>query len=149
MSKLKIEKAKILWKDRKRVLGLPLSFTRYEVSDDRLITRKGFFSTETDEILLYRILDIKLTRSAGQKLFGVGTIHLYNADQTNSSLDIVNIKKPDKIRRFLSKQIEDQRISKGIAGREISGAGYDHHQHENNGDHDHAHDVPAESLTDD
>ena len=27
---------KFLWKDRKRYLGMPLSFTRYQLSDDRL-----------------------------------------------------------------------------------------------------------------
>ena len=46
------EKDAVLWHDRKRVLGMPLSFTVYEVTDDRFILRKGFCRTETDEILL-------------------------------------------------------------------------------------------------
>jgi len=29
-------KIQYLWKDRKRYLGLPLSFTRYAMSEDRL-----------------------------------------------------------------------------------------------------------------
>lgn len=41
------EKDAVLWHDRKRVLGMPLSFTVYEVTDDRFILRKGFFRTET------------------------------------------------------------------------------------------------------
>ena len=36
------EKDAVLWHDRKRVLGMPLSFTVYEVTDDRFILRKGF-----------------------------------------------------------------------------------------------------------
>ena len=31
-----MEPIEYLWKDRKRFLGMPLSFTRYRLSDDRL-----------------------------------------------------------------------------------------------------------------
>ena len=112
----------ILWKDRKRILGLPISFTVYEVDNDRLTIRKGLFRTETDEILLYRILDIKLVRTLGQKIFGVGTITLYSADQSHSTFAIQNIKKPDAVRKFLSRIVERERTAKGITGREIVGA---------------------------
>ncbi len=77
--KLEVERAEVLWKDRKRVLGMPLSFTRYEVTADRLILHRGFFNSVTDEVLLYRIMDIRLARSLGQKLFGVGTVTLISS----------------------------------------------------------------------
>ncbi|MDL2258554.1 PH domain-containing protein [Eubacteriales bacterium OttesenSCG-928-K08] len=111
-----------LWKDRKRILGMPISFTRYEVTSDRLILKKGFFRTETNELLLYRILDIKLVRTLSQKIFGVGTIILYSADQSHNTLELQNIKKSDAVRKFLSKIVEQERNSKGITGREIYGA---------------------------
>ena len=112
-----------LWKDRKRILGMPLSFTKYEISKERLIMHKGLFRTETDELLLYRIMDIKLVRTFSQKLFGVGSIILYCADRSNSELEIKNIKKPDAVRRFLSKIVEQERTSKGLTGRELYGVG--------------------------
>lgn len=111
----------ILWKDRKRFLGMPLSFTRYEVTDDRLVTSVGLFSTETDEILLYRILDLKMRRSFGQKLCGVGTIVLYTADKSNKTLELLNVKRPNQVRNFLSKAVETVRLNMGLAGREIYG----------------------------
>ena len=86
------QQGKVLWHDRKRILGMPISFTRYEVDDSRLTMRKGFFRTETDELLLYRVLDIKMVRTLGQKLFGVGTLSLYCADQSNRTLELVSIK---------------------------------------------------------
>ena len=122
MSKTVADAYKPLWKDRKRILGLPLSFTKYEVTEDRLITRKGLFSTETNELLLYRIMDIKLVRKFGQKIFGVGTLLLYCADRSDSELKIVNVKKSDAVRRFLSKIVEQERTSKGLTGRELYGA---------------------------
>ena len=110
-----------IWKDRKRVLGMPITFTKYEVTADRLINRTGFFRTETDELLLYRIIDIRMTQSLGQKMFGVGTITLYCADKSTGVIELKNIKKPDAVRKFLSKIVEQERSSKGIIGREIYG----------------------------
>ena len=101
---------------------MPLSFTVYEVDDSRFTTRKGFFRTETDEILLYRILDLKLVRTFGQKLCGVGSITLYSADQSNNTFVIKNIKKPEQVWKFLSRIVERERAAKGITGREIVGA---------------------------
>ncbi len=119
-----------LWRDRKRILGMPLSFTRYSVEDERVITKAGLLRTEVNEILLYRILDIRLVRTLGQKLCGVGTITLYTADSNQSTFELKNIKKPDKVRRFLSKIIEQRREEKRVQGKEMFGvAGGIHGDH--------------------
>ena len=52
-----MEPIQYLWKDRKRHLGLPLSFTRYSLSEDRLFCEKGFLNLKSDEVLLYRVMD--------------------------------------------------------------------------------------------
>lgn len=122
MNTLTDEEAPPLWKDRKRILGMPITFTKYEVTADRLVNSQGLFHTEVNELLLYRILDIKMSRSLWQKLFGVGTIVLYCADQSHSTFALENIKKPNAVRKFLSKLVEQERTLKGITGREIYGA---------------------------
>ena len=119
--KIEVEHDEILWKDRRRRFGLPLSFTRYEVSEDRLILRKGFFKTVTDEILIYRIMDIRLTRSLWQKMFGVGTVTLFSTDKSHPSVELISVKDSDKIRRYMSKLIEAQRVARGISSREFLG----------------------------
>jgi len=118
-NKLSVEKEKVLWKDRRRRLGLPLSFTRYEVDESRLIIRKGFFKTETDEIMIYRIMDISLVRTLGQKILGVGTITLISTDKSLPKLTLKNIKRSNEVMSFISKLIEKQRFEKGITGREF------------------------------
>ena len=40
-----------LWKDRKRYFGLPLSFTRYALSEDRLFLSVGLLSIKDDDVL--------------------------------------------------------------------------------------------------
>ena len=101
--RLDIEEEPVLWKDRKRFLGLPISFTRYEVSPTRFIIRAGLFSTDTEEVLLYRVLDLKLKRTFWQKLFGVGTITIHTMDQTARVAEFKNIKGSEKVRQFLGK----------------------------------------------
>ncbi|MDO4564465.1 MAG: PH domain-containing protein [Clostridia bacterium] len=113
----------ILWKDRKRILGLPLSFTKYALDKDRLYIKVGFFSSETNELLLYRVLDIKSYRTFWQKICRVGSVSLYSADKSHSILELKNIKNSEKVRKFLSVLIEQRRSEKGITGREMYGTG--------------------------
>lgn len=112
----------VLWKDRRRYLGLPLSFTIYTLDNNRLYVKKGLFNSVTDELLLYRILDVRLTRTLGQKMFGVGSITLTSADQSSPSLLIKNIKKSDRTRRLLSNIVERERNEKRVMGKEMFGA---------------------------
>lgn len=112
----------ILWKDRKRILGMPISFTVYSIDNNRLYVKKGLFNSIMDELLLYRILDIKLSRNLIQKIFRVGTITLSTADKTNPVLEIKNVKNSDKIRRLISNIVERERNEKRIMGKEMFGA---------------------------
>jgi hypothetical protein len=111
----------VLWKDRKRFLGMPISFTRYSIDANRFYTKIGFFRTVTNELLLYRIMDIKLVRTLGQKLFGVGTITLFTADQSDNQIIVKSIKNSEKVRRLLSNMVEDERNKRRLVGRELYG----------------------------
>lgn len=122
---LETEETVILWKDRKRYLGMPISFTRYEIDENRFTSRIGFFNTVTNEILLYRILDLKMSQTLWQKIFRVGTLTLFTADRTHSQFPLKNIKKPEKVRRFVSNLVEQERIKHRMTGRELFGVAGD------------------------
>lgn len=108
-----------IWSDRKRTLfGLPLSFTKYALSEERLFIETGLFNKNEDEVRLYRIMDISLSRSFAQRIFGVGTIHCCSADKTLKDFDIVSIKRPKEVKEQLSELIEAQRDSKRVINRE-------------------------------
>lgn len=115
------EKIQYVWKDRKRYLGLPLSFTRYAIREQRLFYSKGFFNTTEDELLLYRILDVKLNRTLGDKLVGVGTITLFTADKTNPELKLERVKRSVYVRDLISKMVEEERSRLNIRGKELFG----------------------------
>ena len=111
---------KFIWKDRKRpIFGLPLSFTRYRLTEEKLIVTTGILSTKEEEVQLYRIMDLTLHRSIWQRMFGVGTIHCCSGDKTTPEFDIKDIKRPAEVKELLSKNIEEQREKKRVSGREF------------------------------
>lgn len=108
-----------VWSDRKRTLfGLPWSFTSYILTDEKLLIVKGFLKQTEEEIRLYRILDMSLTRGLLERVDGVGTIHCCSSDKTASEFDIKRIKDARKVKEMLSDLVEKQRISRGVTVRE-------------------------------
>ena len=108
-----------LWKDRKRYFGLPLSFTRYCLSDDRLFISEGFLTIKDDEILLYRVRDIDTRRTLWQRLFGVGTVVVASSDKTMPNLVLKNIKDPLFVKELIHKQVEETKIKRRVRFGEI------------------------------
>ena len=108
-----------LWKDRKRYLGLPLSFTRYSLSEDRLFLSVGLLSIKDDEVLLYRVRDIDTSRTLWQRLFGVGTVTVISSDKTMPTLVLKNVKDPVFVKELIHKQVEEMKIQRRVRFGEI------------------------------
>lgn len=100
----------ILWSDKRRpFFGLPLSFTRYTLYTDRLTIRSGFLTKRTEDIRLYRILDVSLKQSLGQRLFKLGSIRLQSADAGTPNQFMHDIRYPEEVYRLVSDTAEQQR----------------------------------------
>ena len=108
-----------LWKDRRRYFGMPLSFTRYMLSEDRLFTSVGFLNIKDDEILLYRVRDIDTSRTLWQRLFGVGTVTVVSSDKTMPTLVLKNIKDPVFVKELIHKQVEEMKIQRRVRFGEV------------------------------
>ena len=108
-----------LWKDRKRWLGMPITFTRYALSEDRLFVSEGFLNIKDDEILLYRVRDIDTKRTLWQRLFGVGTVTVMSSDKTMPNLELKNVKDPVFVKELLHKQVEEMKIKRRVRLGEI------------------------------
>ena len=111
------------WKDRKRHLGLPLSFTRYMLSEDRLFLEKGLLNLKADEVLLYRVQDLELTMTLGQRIFGVGTVCVHSSDKSIPHLDLVNVKNPREVKELIHRLVEEAKEKRRIRSMEIMGGG--------------------------
>ena len=121
-------KEEFVWRDRKRTfLGLPWSFTVYKLTEEKLLIETGFFSKKEEEIRLYRIMDLTLRRSFGERLFGLGTVHCCTADKSTPEFDILKVKKAKEVKNLISDLVEKQRDAKRITAREFMDDGDDTH----------------------
>lgn len=117
-----MESIEYLWADRKRFLGMPLSFTRYRLSEDRLFCETGFLSLKSDEVLLYRVRDLRLTMSLGQRIFGVGTVCVVSSDKSMPHLDLKNIKDPRSVKELIHKNVEAAKDRRRMRATELLGS---------------------------
>ena len=117
-----MESIEYLWKDRKRHLGLPLSFTKYSLSEDRLFCETGLFNLKSDEVLLYRVRDLQLNMSLGQRIFGVGTVCVVSSDKSIPHLDLKNVKHPREVKELIHKHVEAAKNKRRMRTTELVGA---------------------------
>lgn len=115
-----ILKKEYLWSDRKRTfLGLPWSFTVYALDEERLYIKSGIFTLKRDEVRLYRIMDVSMRQTFGQRIFGIGTINCCSGDKNLGDFCIENIKNPEYVMELLSSHVEEQRTQKRVVSREF------------------------------
>lgn len=109
----------VVWHDRKRFMGMPLSFTRYYIVKKgnewiKLFRHKGFLSSVIDEVNLYRCFDLTLTATLADKIFGTGSIKVESNDAGMPEFNMYHISNPYKIRDLLSNLIEIERKKRRV-----------------------------------
>lgn len=111
-----------IWTGKKRTLfGLPLSFTRYFLTETKFITRKGLLSIEEDELDLYTVTDKKLVLKFSKRIFGCGSIIMHVVDTDTPIKEVESIKQPREVLALLDKHINIQRDRYRTRGRDLIG----------------------------
>jgi len=112
---------KTIWQGKKRLLlfGLPWTFTTYTIVEDKMLVDSGILTTKQDEIRLYRIMDVTLTRTLAQRIFKLGTITCNTVDKTSPILELKNITDSARVKELLSEAIEKERVNKRVSSREF------------------------------
>ena len=100
--------------ERKRwvFFGLPWTFTIYRLKEDMVNVKSGFFKLEQNDCYMYKIVDVKLTQTLGERIFGLGTITCYTGDTTDKELVLAHIKHSEEIKNYLLKASEEARIKR-------------------------------------
>lgn len=127
MEKLKADYGNVLWSGKKCILGMPISFTRYVLTDTTLFTRIGLFNIKEDEIELYRVFDKNISFTLGQRIFGCGTIILVSKDIDTPEKKLISIKKPREVKKLVDAAVKEQRDKYYVRGRDMIGGHVDVH----------------------
>src|SRR3954469_12141807 len=92
---------------------------KYEITEERLIIRRGIFSKSIDEIELYRIKDIRIDFTLINQLAGIGRICIGSSDETTRSGDLIisGIERAQERRETLRRLVDAARQKRRV--REI------------------------------
>lgn len=95
--------AMIKFVERKRwvFLGLPFTFTVYTVKEDLITVQKGFLNKKENDCYMYKVQDVELLRSLGERIFGLGTVKCYTGDTTDPELYLTHIRNAKEIKDFI------------------------------------------------
>jgi uncharacterized membrane protein YdbT with pleckstrin-like domain len=120
-----MKRQNLIWRDRKRFMGMPITFTRYGLSKSRLFLSVGLLSMQDDEILLYRVRDLTVKRSLWQRLFGVGTITVKSSDKTTPTLLLKNVKDPMSVKELIHQHVEEAKNKRRVRIGEVMTEDFD------------------------
>ena len=123
-----------IMRERKRwgFFGIPWTFTKYILTEKKIVIQMGLFRSTENEILLYRVADMSMTRTLFQKMFNIGTLTVYSHDKTNPTLIIKNIKNVRLFKDALSDAVEKDKIRMRLRQREVMD---DYDDNEDEGDY--------------
>lgn len=91
----------------------------YEITEERLIIRRGIIMKSVDEVELYRIKDVRINFSLLNQMAGIGRITVSSSDETTRAGDLVipEIQKAQERREHLRRLVDTARQKRQV--REI------------------------------
>jgi len=98
----------------------------YEITDQRLIVKRGIVMKSIDEIELYRIKDVRVDYSLVNQLTDIGTITITSSDRTTGNAQFVlrDIPAARERREGLRKLVDRARRLRGVREMDIDDDDY-------------------------
>lgn len=94
----------------------------YELTEDRLILRKGIFVKSIDEIELYRVKDVRMDFTLVNQWAGIGTISVDSSDETTraGALVIPHIERAAERREELRRLVDAARQKRRVRELDVA-----------------------------
>lgn len=86
----------------------------FEVTSERLKWQRGILTKRTDELELYRVMDVSLVEPLLLRMVGAGNIEIKSADSSTPLLTLPAVKGARELREQLRVSVENCRVKKGV-----------------------------------
>ena len=74
-----------------------------------ITVQKGFLNKKENDCYMYKVQDVELLRSLGERIFGLGTVKCYTGDTTDPELYLTHVRNSKQIKDFILEVSEKAR----------------------------------------
>ena len=96
------------------IKALNLYCTTWTIQQDILIEKTGILNVNTEEVLLYRVKDIRLYEPLLYRLVGLSQLTIITSDYTNPSITLYGIKNGEKLINIIRQLVANSRKVEGV-----------------------------------
>ena len=96
------------------IKALDLYCTTWTIHQDNLIEKTGILNVSTEEVLLYRVKDIRLYEPLLYRLVGLSKLTIITSDYTNPSITLYGIKNGEKLMNIIRQLVANSRKVEGV-----------------------------------
>lgn len=107
------QEEKDLWVGKPFYFGLP-SFTKYRITNQRIIVEQGILTKRTLEFEFFRIRDISVKRNIIERSFNFGDITVHSTDVSTPVFILRNIKDSEVVKDLIRNAVREQRNTQKI-----------------------------------
>ena len=96
------------------IKALNLYCTTWTIQQDSLIEKTGILNVSTEEVLLYRVKDIRLYEPLLYRLVGLSKLTIVTSDYTNPSVVLYGIKNGEELIGIIRQLVAKSRKIEGV-----------------------------------
>jgi uncharacterized membrane protein YdbT with pleckstrin-like domain len=99
--------------------ALDLYCTTWTIHQDNLIEKTGILNVNTEEVLLYRVKDIRLYEPLLYRLVGLSKLTIITSDYTNPSIVLYGIRNGEELMTIIRQLVANSRKIEGVKELDI------------------------------
>ena len=101
------------------IKALNLYCTTWTIQQDNLIEKTGILNVNTEEVLLYRVKDIRLYEPLLYRLVGLSKLTIITSDYTNPSIVLYGIRNGEELMTIIRQLVANSRKIEGVKELDI------------------------------
>ena len=101
------------------IKALDLYCTTWTIHQDNLIEKTGILNVNTEEVLLYRVKDIRLYEPLLYRLVGLSQLTIVTSDYTNPSIVLYGIRNGEELMTIIRQLVANSRKIEGVKELDI------------------------------
>ena len=101
------------------IKALDLYCTTWTIHQNNLIEKTGILNVNTEEVLLYRVKDIRLYEPLLYRLVGLSKLTIITSDYTNPSIVLYGIRNGEELMTIIRQLVANSRKIEGVKELDI------------------------------